>query len=132
MPITIKIEGLDDLRRLLRGDELYVKPWREGMQKIGELAQRLAQDGAPVKTGALRKSIRARVAKKGFPKSIRVIVYKRGPAKYGRYPYPKVLEYGRKWGHYYWLHDILRPLGNAVGPVLDRIGAEIARKWAGR
>lgn len=137
MDIILTIEGLNKLRRRLSPPEsLYAQPWRDGMTEIAEAMQTAAVRAAPVRTGKLRDSIRTVIQRKPFPQWIATRVKARGPlrmskkkGKRGRYPYPKLLEFSKRHGHFGWLRNSVGPVIEGAERELDKIGARIADAW---
>ena len=127
MKITTEVKGLRELQKLLTGQALYAKPWRDGMEDIAFLSGQRARARAPQRRGSLRGSIEVRVQKRPFPTWLAVRVRARRKS----YPYPRLLEYSAKYHHKGWLRSAIDPVWRDVGQVLARIGADIARKWAG-
>ena len=129
LKIDIELEGLSALRRLLEPPEnLYAKPWEEGMDKLASMGGLAAQRSAPLATGKLQGSIRTRVQKKPFPTWIAIRVGAR--ARKTRYPYPRLLAFSQKHGHKDWLLKAVQPVWRGAEDVLRKAGDIIARRWA--
>lgn len=66
-PITIKVEGLDQLMARLRAEPLLAAPLRKGFDKVGFLVTSEARKRAPVDRGTLRASIAHQVDPSPLP-----------------------------------------------------------------
>ena len=128
LTVTVELEDLTALRRILRGDTLYGEPWRDGMLALSSRSGLAAQRGAPVRSGKLQGSIRARVQKSKFPTWIAVRVSARNKSA-KRNPYPRYLAFAGKFHHKDWLIKAVGPVWAGAERVLERIGAAIEAKW---
>ncbi len=131
--IQIEIQGLKVLQTLLKGNELYAGPWKEGMERLAEKGGHATRGGAPYRTGRLHDSVRTAVQKRPFPQwaAIRVrAVSKTRSTKYPRgYAYPRLLEFSPKHGHRGWMARAMAPVIAGADRVLEEIGRKIATKW---
>ncbi len=130
--VSIEVKGIKQLSAALKDEELYSKPWREGMNAVGQLGERIAASHAPRgATGQLEAKISYGVQKKPFPTwvAIRERARRRSPKYPKGYPYPTLLNYSSKHGHAGWFTRPLGQLGNQVGPVLNRISKEVEAQW---
>lgn len=141
----VEVQGLREVRRALRGTELYQTPYREAAEAIGALGEQLAARNAPRgRTGQLEAQIRHRVGKGALPHW--VAVDSRARRKSRKYPrgyfYGRLLNYAtdvrgpnRRGGgmrsnpHRFWFTGPLERLGSKIGPVLAKAASQIERRW---
>lgn len=126
--VYLNVQDVQKLAKLLSGDELVARPWRDGMTKLASSGGIAAQRGAPVATGKLQGKIRTKVQQRPFPLWIAIRNQARNPKS--QYPYPRLLAFRPKFHHQDWLINAVMPVFNGAGQMLDQIGAAIARKWS--
>lgn len=128
--IRVEVEGLRELARKAKGDELIAEPWAAAMREIGEAGERAVRAAAPVDTGRLKGKVRHKVQAKPLP---RWVAFRapatRSSARYKRYPYPKRLEYDPSSRHKGWMKRAVESVRPALSAALAKASREIERKW---
>lgn len=130
--VKVRVEGLKELQKRLRGNELYAEPLRQAFAAIGDLAVQVARGRAPVgKTGQLKAQIRAKVSPAPIP---RYVVLKttavRRSRKFPRgYPYPAIVEFSPRSKHRGWMRGVIDQIGGQINALLNRAADAIERHW---
>ena len=129
----IYIEGLNELRRLLKSRSTWVgKPWKDAMTEMAEIGEKVARRNAPYRSGLLESKIYSAVQKKPMP--MWVAVRSRAKRRSRGYPrgfaYDRLLEYSPRYGHMGWFMVRIRAIWDArAAPILNKAAREIERKW---
>ena len=122
-----KLEGADRLVRILKSGEFVYKPVKRALAKIGQAGKRAAQGGAPYRTGALRSSITYRVNTR--KKEPRFVAIATRAVNGRRYPYPRALEFGARYGHKGWMMRAIQSIRGDIGSKLGDAANDIEREW---
>lgn len=100
--VTVRAHNLDELRRAIRkaGDEGLKKALKASNKSAAEIVVRAALPKVPVRSGALKRSVRSLASQKSG----------RVAAGNARAPHAAAIHFGRKVG------NVGRPPGNHPGP----------------
>ena len=117
--VDMQIKGADKLMRGLKDPAILGRPVTIGMQQSALAVQREAAMRAPVDTGRLRGSIRARVGRRRpFP-----IFAQIGP----KVEYGAAVEFGIKQRPQPYMHPGLRAAGEQINKIWADVGQMIVR-----
>lgn len=137
--ITLKVEGLTELRALIQADEMFKDIAQEALEDVGRLGVNAARAKAPRgETGQLAARLSYKVSKAARWVVIKTDAVAKAPAKKrgGKrskgwkypYPYPRRLEFDSRSRHKDWLKHAIEPLMPRVEGILKK-AAE--RRWDG-
>ncbi len=136
---TIKIEGLENMKRKMDAETLYGPILRHNLDTLGQVALGLARGRAPRKSNAMAGTLNYEVSKAPMPHWSKVTFNPAAGSKGFRYGY--ALDQGGAAGgrayHYRgtgkatfgWLHKIRPLMQGAISSAASAIAREIEGKW---
>jgi hypothetical protein len=136
----LQVEGLQELRQLLRGDELLREPYKDAMNTIADTARAGVRAAAPVGlTGRTREAVRAIVSAARIPLWVRVEDKVLVRTKQGRaVNYPRLLEFSpfaqnryRKGAsrHKGWKKDAITRLEGRINAIFQAARVDVENRW---
>lgn len=145
----VKVNGLKELRSLIRKDSLLGEPLRAAFQDAAQIVEAEAINRAPRLTGKTAAAIYTAIDKRPVPRwgAVRVRTLSRASKKSGtRFRYPWALNYAKKVRGtngprrvytyrgsgsptYDWFTGAIRGAFSRLSAILDRAAREIERQW---
>lgn len=131
---NMRVEGLSELRRAIRAENLYAEPLRDGLQ---EAADAVAKEARRVvyfhsRSGRLFDSIKTFVSKAKIPRMAKVTA--NASRRKFRYGYALNASSRYHWkdsraSTVDWFGGIRKRMSGTVAEIISRVDAKIASRW---